>query len=141
MRIKLLLAALLVCLSVAWLPAQSIVAEANITAADTGGCAVAAGCVSAAIPSGSAVALLRISERVAFTGTLAFEAHTGQDWIDIYGVVQPDNGTQTYAKGATAAGTWRIPIAGYRALRVRCTAYTEGSLKTTIQTSSASAAY
>ncbi len=66
-----------------------------------------------------------------FTATATFEATVnGADWVACAATSAAGGAVVTTA---TAAGLWAIPAAGYAAVRVRCSAYTSGSLTTTLR--------
>jgi predicted secreted protein len=69
-----------------------------------------------------------------FVGTVTFEATTdGQNWVTVS--VLPPGGPGTAVTTATAAGLWRLQVAGFLKARARCSAYTSGTIVVTARTS------
>ena len=71
-----------------------------------------------------------------FDGTLEFEgsADGGTTWVAVD--CFPPN-SNTPATSATEPGVWQLNVAGMTNLRVRCSAYTSGTVVATINTSTA----
>lgn len=71
------------------------------------------------------LASLAVDVAGAMTATLVFEyTINGSNW---YTMTVNVVGSSTTATGATAAGKWTGNVAGYSAVRIRCSAYTSGN--------------
>ena len=90
-------------------------------------CTTAGACVSLRLPLGAASATMTIAATSdAFTGTLSFEASA--DGINYVAIPGAPASTGVGTLTATAAGTWRFNVSAFRFIRVRCSAYTDGTL-------------
>lgn len=66
-----------------------------------------------------------------FVGTVIFEyTINGTDWYTLTANIV---GSSTTATGATAVGKWAVNVSGFQAIRVRCTAFTSGSINVLIR--------
>ena len=73
-----------------------------------------------------------------FSGTVQFEATVdGVNWFSIYAAVVPGG---TLASSATAGGAWQIDASAFAGVRVRCSAYTSGSIVVALRGSAATGA-
>ncbi len=65
-----------------------------------------------------------------FTGTVTFEATVdGTNWVAAS--VVPVGATRTLTTTATAAGVWQMNTTGFAYVRVRCSAFTSGTIVVT----------
>jgi hypothetical protein len=106
-----------------------------LSASDAGTCATANACLSVPLyPNAGSVGL---SLSGTFSATLQFEvsADNGVTWVSAQGTT-PAGATAT---SATAGGTWRFAVSGLTNVRVRCSAFTSGSVNVVIQGSSTAA--
>lgn len=86
-----------------------------------------------AIADLSGQAALAIDIRGTFVGTMSFEATVGgTNYFAIPAIAQA---TGAYVTTATAAGVWLARCAGFRRIRVRCSAYTSGAAIVSIRCS------
>lgn len=70
-----------------------------------------------------------------FSGTVTFEVTVdGTNWVAVE-MTTPAGAAA--ATTATGAGIFVAPVAGYRKFRARCSAYTSGTIVTTVNTSPA----
>lgn len=109
---------------------------ANLTASDAGACSTANACLQTGITPTNGGAVFTLAGT--FSGTVQFEAlgaPTGA-WAALN--VTPTNST-TAVTSATAGGTWQANIAGYIAVRIRCSTYGSGTIVATINVSNQSA--
>lgn len=68
-----------------------------------------------------------------FVGTLQFEASVdGTNWVSI-GTATPAAPATSTVVSATAVGHWRTDCSPYVMVRVRCSAYTSGTVNVRIQ--------
>lgn len=68
-----------------------------------------------------------------WVGTLQFEASVdGTNFFSVPAIVPSTNAIVT---SATAVGQWLVPVAGYKQVRVRCSAFTSGTIVISIQAS------
>lgn len=66
-----------------------------------------------------------------FVGTVIFEyTIDNTNWNTLSANII---GSSTQETGATAAGKWRVNVAGFLKVRVRCSAYTSGTMAVTIR--------
>lgn len=75
-----------------------------------------------------------------FTATLTFEATVdGTNWFAWSAIANGANAgsTRNFASTATAAGIFQMNVAGFAAVRARCSAFTSGTAVVTAKTSSA----
>lgn len=107
--------------------------QGYISAAGTG-CTLS-NCVYQILPKTAGAAAVTISGT--FTGTLQFEVSgdNGATWVAAQGTTPAG----TTATSATAAGTWRFAVSGLTQIRVRCSAYTNGSPYAVLQYSNTAA--
>jgi hypothetical protein len=71
-----------------------------------------------------------------FSGTVSFEGTVnGSTWVAVAGAVPAI--TEARVITATAAGMWQINVAGYAAVRVRCSAFTSGTINVVLNRSAA----
>jgi hypothetical protein len=77
------------------------------------------------------LASLAIDITGTFVGTVIFEyTINGSDW---YTLTVNVVGSATTATGATAVGKWVANVAGFQSVRVRCSAFTSGSIFTVLR--------
>lgn len=127
--------ALLVFLSA--LPAFGQTYTGSLTASATSCASIGASCVIGQVNSSNGAATFSLSG--SFSGTVQFEAladATNNNWVALS--VTPSNSTTTVTS-ATAAGTWQANIAGYTAVRIRCSAFSSGPIAATIVVSNQTA--
>ena len=117
---KLYFVFLLVCLP---LLGQNYV-TANLTAASAD-CSLGSACASLSLDKNSASSVVAISGT--WVGTVQFEASNdgGNTWSAINAT--PPNST-TAVTSSTGTGTWRINVSAMTNVRVRCSAYTSGTI-------------
>lgn len=66
-----------------------------------------------------------------FVGTVIFEyTINGTDWYTMSVTVNQGTAVVT---GATAVGIWTVNVAGFKAVRVRCTAFTSGTINAALR--------
>lgn len=62
-----------------------------------------------------------------FTATVAFEyTINGSDWYSLSAI---NNSSGSVATGATAVGVFKVDVSAYQLVRVRCSAFTSGSIE------------
>jgi hypothetical protein len=142
MRLKtvILLACLCVltsCAEVAYAQNQSPRAYGNITASGSSCTTTPAACVILSFPNQQTGASV-VSITGTWTATVQFEASSdgGDNWVAINST--PPNST-TAVTSATANGTWQANVAGFTNIRVRCSAFTSGTIVVVINSASVSA--
>lgn len=85
----------------------------------------------AAIIDVQGLSLLAINITGTFVGTLIFEyTINNTDWYTLSANVI---GSATKETGATAAGKWIVSVAGFLKVKVRCSAFTSGSILVAMQ--------
>jgi hypothetical protein len=95
----------------------------------------ATACVS--MPVTSLTNTIGIQVTGTFVGTVTFEVTVdGTNWVAAAAVVTA--ATTARVTTATAAGLWQLPVAGFVAARVRCSAFTSGTINVTMNRSAAS---
>jgi hypothetical protein len=100
-------------------------------------CSVATNCVSLNINSSAGAGVITLGNT--FNATAQFEGTSGGAtpvWVAVNAT--PLN-SSTPVTSATTSGTWRINVAGLAAVRVRCSAYTSGTIDVRITYGSGSA--
>jgi hypothetical protein len=114
------------------------VAKGTITAQTTD-CTVTNSCIILPLPNGSGAATITLSGT--WSATVQLEAQTADNlgngiWTAIS--MTPFGGGSTVSS-ATANNAWQVNVAGMLAIRVRCSAFTSGTIQVFIQSSIASA--
>jgi len=107
------------------LNAQSNRVSVDLTSATCPG----SGCVLLSVDGLGAVSVQLAGT---FTGTVQFEASVDGATFTALNVL-PISGTQTAVTSSTAAGIWGAQVGGLSIVRVRVSAYTNGTVRATIQ--------
>lgn len=131
---RLLIGGLLAVLSAVPTSAQNnnVLPSGSITAGGSD-CSINARCVILEL-SNTLITSLTLQLSGTFSGTVIFESTSdanpspGGNWYTITGVNEADGSAVT---GATATGRFSFPNAGLTAIRVRCSAYTSGTISVT----------
>jgi hypothetical protein len=119
----LLLAALLLFAVVA--RAQTIPNTANLTASDSGACTTTGACLVVSLPTSAAASVFQLTGT--WSGTVQFEGSSTNGGTFVSINAYPLNST-TAATSATANGAWRVAVAGLAQIRIRCSAYSSGTI-------------
>lgn len=130
-RFAVLLICLLVLVGGPVVAAQSPRVAADLTSTTCPG----SGCVTLAVGGMGAVAVQLAGT---FTGTVQFEASVdGRTFTSLN--MLPITGAQTAVTSSTAAGIWAAQVGGLSIVRVRVSAYTDGTVNVTIQAATSGA--
>lgn len=136
---KYLFAFALLCLSLVFCPhasAQDLSQTANLTATSPN-CATLNSCLVVTLnsPTTQDIGSASIDISGTFSGTVTFEAFGGNTWQALNAT--PSN-SATPASTATAPGLWQANVAAYQQIRIRCSAFTSGTIVAVINLSRAS---
>jgi len=132
---KLSMLLLLIALSLTPIRAQTIPATANLTASDSGACTTPASCLTVNVTPSSAAAVIQLTGT--FSATLQFEGTTSVGGTFVAIAASPVGGGSAVSS-ATATGSWRVTASGFAQIRVRCSAFTSGTVVAAITLSTGS---
>jgi hypothetical protein len=132
---KLSMLLLLTALSLTPIRAQTIPATANLTASDSGACTTAGACLTVNVTPSSAAAVIQLTGT--FSATLQFEGTTSSGGTFVAIAATPVAGGSAVTS-ATATGSWRVTASGFAQIRVRCSAFTSGTVVAAITLSTGS---
>jgi hypothetical protein len=132
---KLSMLLLLIVLSLTPIRAQTIPATANLTASDSGACTTPAACLTVNVTPSSAAAVIQLTGT--FSATLQFEGTTSSGGTFVAIAATPVAGGSAVTS-ATATGSWRVTASGFAQIRVRCSAFTSGTVVAAITLSTGS---
>jgi hypothetical protein len=132
---KLSMLLLLIVLSLTPIRAQTIPATANLTASDSGACTTAGACLTVNVTPSSAAAVIQLTGT--FSATLQFEGTTSSGGTFVAIAATPVAGGSAVTS-ATATGSWRVTASGFAQIRVRCSAFTSGTVVAAITLSTGS---
>lgn len=114
----------------------TIPAQANLTASDGGTCTqTTAGCIVVNISNNAASSVVQLTGT--WSATVQFEATSKSGGTFVAINATPLGGT-TAVTSASANGAWRINLSGVAQLRVRCSAFTSGTIVVAVTSSTGS---